>query len=273
VGAAAQLLERGERTVVAAKVQTGSRELNGGLQVAFYDGDPVAGGTLFGVDRKPHLHADSTYDFRVGFGSNVCGTHNIYIVVGSGTRHEHTAKLRPIEVAGEACEGGVPPSQATLRGKAGPVDSGRANGEVSLSGKLLLSEALDLSQAALRVDSVLNESGGAGELLRGPAGTPILPQTFTARLGSTTTRGLFESTAGAQPRLRLEVKTREPDNRSVELKLKVKKGLLAAPLLCAANGARTGLTTQLTLDDGVHAAQVLEWTQPWQCEEDSLTTP
>ena len=104
VGAASSKLGRGERTVVAAQVRTGSRDLNGGLKVAFYDGDPRAGGTLFGLQHLPYLRANSTYDFRVKFHSDVCGKHSIYVVPGLGTRHEHKAKLKPIQVKGKNCK-------------------------------------------------------------------------------------------------------------------------------------------------------------------------
>jgi hypothetical protein len=98
VGSAARRVQRGERTLVAATVRTGSRELTGGLKLRFYDGDPRRDGKLFGLHVVPHLRADSTYDFRVSFRSSDCGRHTLYVVAGQGTRHEHTARLRPIQV-------------------------------------------------------------------------------------------------------------------------------------------------------------------------------
>jgi len=97
-GSESRNIRRGERTLVAAKVRTGSRDLNAGLKVAFFDGDPKTGGTLFGMHHVPHLRPDSIYDFRVAFRSDMCGRHDIYVVAGQGTRHEHTAKLKPIKV-------------------------------------------------------------------------------------------------------------------------------------------------------------------------------
>jgi hypothetical protein len=98
VGSAARWVKRGERTLVAATVRTGSRELNGGLKVGFYDGDPSHDGKLFGLQYVPYLRADSTYDFRVSFRSSACGRHTLYVVAGGDTRHEHTAQLKPIRV-------------------------------------------------------------------------------------------------------------------------------------------------------------------------------
>ena len=98
VGSAARLVRRGERTLVAAQVSTGTQELTGGLKVGFYDGDPLRGGALFGLHHVPHLRANGTYDFRVSFRPGACGRHTLYIVAGNGTRHEHTSQLRPIQV-------------------------------------------------------------------------------------------------------------------------------------------------------------------------------
>ena len=119
VGAAHRRLQRGQSTALAAKVQTGGRDLRGGLEVAFYDGDPRVDGTLIGLQYLPHLYANRTHDFRVLFTPQHCGRRTVYVVAGNGTRHEHTAKLPPIVVAGEECtarraalrRAGVPPHE------------------------------------------------------------------------------------------------------------------------------------------------------------------
>ena len=163
------------------------------------------------------------------------------------------------------------PRRAVLTGKAEKVGSGRSNGKVSLQGKHPLSGALDLSKASLTIENVLTEGSGAGELLRGANGASSLPQTFRARRGATVTQALFESADGAQPKFRVELKNRDPKKGMLELNLRAEDAFIATPSRCAAS-QRTGLTTRLTLNDGVHPAQVLEWTQPWQCEGDRLTT-
>ncbi|BFU93026.1 MAG: hypothetical protein NTAFB01_42130 [Nitrospira sp.] len=103
-GAAHRTLRRGQSTALAAKVQTGGRNLKGGLEVAFYDGDPLGGGKLIGLQQLPHLSAKGTYDFRVRFAPQQCGKHTVYIVAGAATRHEHKAKLKPIQVKGKNCK-------------------------------------------------------------------------------------------------------------------------------------------------------------------------
>ena len=49
----------------------------------------------------------------------------------------------------------------------------------------------------------------------------------------------------------LEVKNRDPEKGILELTLKAEDGVIVTSRRCAANGQRTGLTTRLTLNDGV----------------------
>jgi hypothetical protein len=121
----------------------------------------------------------------------------------------------------------------------------------------------DLGKASLTLQNVLTEQNGAGELLRGGNGAGILPQIFTARPGGTATQAHFESADGAQPSFRLEVKNRDPKKGILEFTLKAEDGVIVTSRRCAANSQRTALTTRLTLNDGVHPVQVLEWKQAW----------
>jgi len=272
VGAAHRTLDLGESTALAAQVRTGGRDLKGGLEVVFYDGDPLGGGTLIGLQSLPHLKAQTMYDFRVPFTPQQCGQRTVYVVAGADTRHEHTARLQPIDVKGADCEPPGPPLQIALAGSAEKVGSGGPNGKVSLHGKQPLGGALDLSTASLTLQNVLTEGNGAGELLHAGNGASSLPQRLTARVGSTATQARFESAPAAQPKFRVEVKNRDPKKGIVEVTLKAEDGVIAPSRRCAASSQRTSMTTRLTLDDGVHPAQVLVWTQPWQCEGDRLTT-
>ena len=108
---------------------------DGGLEVVFYDGDPLGRGRLIGLHRLPHLKAQSTYDFRALFTPQQCGQRTIYVVAGAGTRHEHTARLEPIDVRGGDCE---PTGQPRRDGSSLAVprrwEVGSANGKVSLRG-------------------------------------------------------------------------------------------------------------------------------------------
>ena len=154
VGPAHRTLQIGQSTAVAAKVLTGGRELRAGLEVQFYDGDPLRNAPLIGLQRLPHLRARTAHDFRVRFRPQQCGQHTVYAVAGAGTRHEHTATLPTIEVKGQDCPSGGPPSPALVTGKADKVGSGRNNGKVSLQGKHALGGVLDLSRASLTLEQV-----------------------------------------------------------------------------------------------------------------------
>jgi hypothetical protein len=105
VGSESQKIRPGERTLIAARVATASNDLARGLTLYFYDGKPKKNKTI-GVQHVPFLGAHGVYDFRVPFRTNVCGAHHIFIVAGKGTRHEHTVKLRPIQVTCPSNEGG-----------------------------------------------------------------------------------------------------------------------------------------------------------------------
>lgn len=98
VGTSVRELERGGALALVARVGTGGRDLQSGLAVDFYDGDPGAGGQLVGLQRLPFLSADSEYEYRIRFRPHACGVHTIYAAAGQGTRHGHLARFRPIEV-------------------------------------------------------------------------------------------------------------------------------------------------------------------------------
>lgn len=99
VGSEARSLAQGKSTMVATRVQVGEHDLPNGVKVRFYDADPGAGGKMIGERMQPRMRAGATHDFRVPFRPRVCGTHRVHVVVGPGTRFEHSARLQPIEVS------------------------------------------------------------------------------------------------------------------------------------------------------------------------------
>lgn len=99
VGREAASTPRGVSTLIAVRVDVGEHDLPNGATVAFYDGDPTSGATLVGLQQRPFLRANTTYDLRVPFRSNVCRTHDLQVVVAPGTRFEHRVRMRPIEVS------------------------------------------------------------------------------------------------------------------------------------------------------------------------------
>lgn len=99
VGAEDRWLLRGQSTLVAARVRVGEFDLPRGTTVVFHDGVPGPGTRIVGQHRQPFMRADTTYDLRVPFRSNLCGSHDLHVVTGPGTRFEHVARLPPIRVA------------------------------------------------------------------------------------------------------------------------------------------------------------------------------
>src|SRR5262249_7359008 len=69
------------------------------------------------------------------------------------------------------------PATASLTGSVSGVASGTDNGSLRLQGKFTASEAVALNEATLTLTALLNEVGGAGELLRGAGGAALLPLT------------------------------------------------------------------------------------------------
>lgn len=98
VGSEERSLTQGKGTLVAARVTVGDHDLRSGIKVVFYDRAPGAGAKVIGAQHQPFLRAGATYDFRVPFRPQACGTYQVHVVTGPGTRFEHVARLKPIEL-------------------------------------------------------------------------------------------------------------------------------------------------------------------------------
>jgi hypothetical protein len=150
-------------------------------------------------------------------------------------------------------------------GKAKQVGKGETGGaQVSISGTFIFSRNIDLSASTVTVNSLLNEVEGAGELVKGTGGVDILPIDLFPRDGSTPTAAIFETSSGARPSFRMEIKTREEG--VFEFNLKVDRATIPAfPKLCA-GGTRpkTNLTTSFVINDGVNPV-VVSTEQAWRC--------
>lgn len=98
VGSEDRQLTQGKSTMVAARVKVGDHDLRNGVKVVFYDKAPGSGGRVIGIQHQPFMRAGATYDFRVPFRPQACGTHQVHVVTGPGTRFEHSVRLKPIEL-------------------------------------------------------------------------------------------------------------------------------------------------------------------------------
>jgi hypothetical protein len=68
----------GQKTTVSARLM--SDGYSGPTSVAFFDGDPASGGTLFELRHIPHLRADAPYLAGATYRPQTCGRHTIYVV-------------------------------------------------------------------------------------------------------------------------------------------------------------------------------------------------
>ncbi|MBV9303841.1 MAG: hypothetical protein JOY53_17165 [Acidobacteriaceae bacterium] len=63
-----------------------------GVTAIFYDGDPHAGGTAFGVERAPYVAENGLYKIEAPYYASTCGTHEIFVVVHEGSPNEVSRK-------------------------------------------------------------------------------------------------------------------------------------------------------------------------------------
>jgi hypothetical protein len=160
-------------------------------------------------------------------------------------------------------------------GQAEKVGSGAANATVQVTGSALLHGDLNLGTAALAIRGLLREESGAGELLAKPDGTPLLPMNLSPRPDSTATEVIFETPAGVQPQLRVEVKNQDPSQGLLEFTLAANGTTIPkGPTLCGSGASPTTiLTTRFTLVDGTNVPVTVTAVHPWQCNGEQLKTP
>jgi hypothetical protein len=166
-----------------------------------------------------------------------------------------------------------PAPRPVFKGKAEKVGASGDGGKVSFEGRLALTGALDLKAATVTVRELLDEATGAGELVRGAGGTPILPLTLAAGNGSKASQATFRTPTGTRPGLKLEVKNRDPRRGELEVKLTVERATMTVTPGACGPGSPAFLRTRFTLHDGVNEPVTLNVELPWRCDRDRLATP
>lgn len=136
-------------------------------------------------------------------------------------------------------------------------------GNIGMSLKFTYLGAIDLSASTVTIHNLLNELGGAGELVSG------LPITLDVRLGGRPNAAIFETPPQARPKLRLEVQTK--GSGLFDSHLRVEFAKIAFPRLCPPSGRppRTNLATSFTIIgiDSVASTVEVETTQAWRCTD------
>jgi hypothetical protein len=134
-------------------------------------------------------------------------------------------------------------------------------GDIGISMKFTYLGAIDLSASTVTVHNLLNELGGAGELVSG------LPITLSVRPGGRPNAAIFETPPRARPKFRLEVQTK--GSGLFDFRLRVEFERIAFPRLCPPSGRppRINLVTRFTIDDGVNPPVEVATTQAWRCTD------
>jgi hypothetical protein len=148
-----------------------------------------------------------------------------------------------------------------------PPPGNDAGAQVRVLVKFPFVEPVNLGAATVTLNSLLVELGpdGAGELVTGTDGVPILPLILTARPGGGPDAAIFETPLRSIPKVLLEIQTK--GQGLFDWLLKVDRGTIPVfPQLCAgAPRLTTDLTTSFTIDDGVNPPVVVSTEQPWRC--------
>jgi len=78
VAASPAKVQLGQVAVISASIN--SKDSTSGISVAFYNGRPDRGGTLFDIDNLAHIRANGVHGVQTTFHPSSCGKHTIYIV-------------------------------------------------------------------------------------------------------------------------------------------------------------------------------------------------
>lgn len=150
-------------------------------------------------------------------------------------------------------------SQTSVTGSAKRLGEAGA-GNVGMLVKFEFAGAIDLSTSTITIHSLLDEAGGAGELVA------ELPVTLEALPGGRPNGAIFETPPQARPKFRVEVQTKG-DEGLFSFLSRVEFATIAFPLLCppGSRPPRTNLATHFTIDDGVNPPVVVALTHAWRC--------
>ena len=171
------------------------------------------------------------------------------------------------------CFSGAPLKPLPLRGQAAKVGVPGETGLISINTAIAGTGPIDLSAVSLFLRQVLVEADGAGELVRGPAGSPFAPLQLTAARGSRPNRATFKTPAGARPIVTVEVTNRDVKTGKLQVSLTVDRAAMPEAAQGCATGDTAVLRTRFIIDDGVHPPVPFNVEQPWRRNQSRLKTP
>jgi len=169
------------------------------------------------------------------------------------TENSHTG---PASVIGCKDGAALPESEPSrFTGLAHGVERGENRGGLRITERFTLDGTIDLSTSVVTIDRLLNEVGGAGELVDG------LPITLSASPSSNTNSAIYETPAGVFPRLRMTIAKR--GGNQFNFRLDGVDATIDSPLQCPT----TNLTTTFTIEDGINPPQAVTTERPWRCSK------
>jgi hypothetical protein len=163
----------------------------------------------------------------------------------------------------------------TIQGSASAVGTGTDGASVRISGSFSATPVPPLDGGSLTLTSLLDEGGGAGEMVRAGGGAPLLPLTLGARAGGKPADAIYETASGVRPAVRAELKTRDPASGVLEFSIKVDRATIpTGPALCGGSSpVTTQLRTAFTLHTGPGAPLAFDVVTPWRCRGTQLEAP
>jgi hypothetical protein len=237
--------------------------------VAVMRGGPVNGPDCFIVFSNNASGAKAAVELQEDFCFSEAG--NIHVGPNAGAVPVYTSQVGQNPSPGNPGTPGIVTITAFDATSCVGCDTAKASGKVSrigtptgslkFSGHFALSQPLDLGAATVTLKNVLNEFGGAGELLSAQSSPPAL----VARHGSSAQSAVFETPAGQDPTVRLELKIKKS---SLDVDLRLDRALIHPPVGCAGDGQTELQNVGLSIDDGKNASVTVLPLHRWTCRTD-----
>ena len=129
-----------------------------------------------------------------------------------------------------------------------------------------------LDQAALTVNALLHEFGGAGELVRGPGDALLVPLSLQPQSGSKPDKGLYATPPGAQPSVRAQITPVKGQSGLMDFAIDVDRASIVSPSRCVDGSAIALLATSFLLIGPSGEPVWVHATANWQCNGSQLIT-
>ncbi len=160
-----------------------------------------------------------------------------------------------------------PAEASTVKGHASEVGSGTDRGRVEIRGRFTAQNALALDQTTFMLTDLLDELGGAGELVKGGAGSALLPLTLQPRTSNKRDAAIFDTPHGLRPSVRMEVTTQNRNRNVYDFALTVDGVTIpVGPASCAGRPHPVArLKTAFILAGSAGQDALVSATMDWTC--------